>query len=73
VAVVDRAAAFGSFAPLGGDVRALNLRDADVVDFVAGVGGMDVTPATLRWALEEARSSPGVRQMLAPVYVPEVV
>jgi pyruvate/2-oxoacid:ferredoxin oxidoreductase alpha subunit len=73
VAVVDRAAAFGSFAPLGSDVRALNLRHADVVDFVAGVGGMDVTPATLRWAVEEARSNSGAREMLAPVYVPEVV
>ena len=56
VAVVDRAAAFGSFAPLGGDVRSLDLRHADVVDFVAGVGGTDVTPATLRWAVDEARS-----------------
>jgi pyruvate/2-oxoacid:ferredoxin oxidoreductase alpha subunit len=73
VAVVDRAAAFGSFAPLGGDVRALDLRHADVVDFVAGVGGMDVTPSTLRWAVEEARSGGRDGRKLAPVYVPEAV
>ena len=73
VAVVDRAAAFGSFAPLGGDVRALDLPRTDVVDFVAGVGGVDVTPATLRWAVEEVRSSDRAREALAPVYVPEAV
>jgi pyruvate/2-oxoacid:ferredoxin oxidoreductase alpha subunit len=72
VAVVDRTAAFGSFAPLGGDVRALNLRHADVVGFVAGVGGMDVTPATLRWAVDEVRSGGRLREPLAPVYIPEV-
>jgi pyruvate/2-oxoacid:ferredoxin oxidoreductase alpha subunit len=72
VAVVDRAAAFGSLAPLGGDVGSLRLDRAEaVVDLVCGVGGTDVTPATLRWALDAARSSS--RTPLAPVLVPEGV
>ena len=74
VAVVDRAAAFGSLAPLGGDVRSLRLDCAEVVaDFVCGVGGTDVTPATLRWILNEVRSKSGQRETLAPVLVPEAV
>ncbi len=74
VAVVDRAAAFGSLAPLGGDVRSLRLDRAEVVaDFVCGVGGTDVTPATLRWILNEVRSKSGQRETLAPVLVPEAV
>jgi pyruvate ferredoxin oxidoreductase alpha subunit len=63
VAVVDRAAAFGSLGPLGEDVLALGL---DAVDVVCGLGGAEVTPATLRWALEQP---PGI----APVFVPEGV
>ena len=70
VVVFDRAAAFGSFGPLGADVRALRLPDAhEVVDVVGGLGGADVTPSTLRWAIEQARS--GARHAAAPIYVPE--
>jgi pyruvate ferredoxin oxidoreductase alpha subunit len=57
VTVVDRAPAFGALGPLGGDVRALGLRSARAVtDFVCGLGGTEVTPATLRWALERTRT-----------------
>lgn len=63
VVVIDRAAAFGSLAPLGADVRSLNL-DSEVTDVVCGVGGTDVTPVTLRWALEHARGGS------APLHVP---
>jgi pyruvate ferredoxin oxidoreductase alpha subunit len=67
VAVIDRAAAFGSFGPLGGDVRALELRNAEaVVDVVCGLGGAEVTPTTLRWALEEARSGSPRARVWAP-------
>jgi pyruvate/2-oxoacid:ferredoxin oxidoreductase alpha subunit len=52
VCVVDRAPAFGAPAPLGEDVRALGIR---AVDAVCGLGGTDVTPETLRHALQEAR------------------
>jgi pyruvate ferredoxin oxidoreductase alpha subunit len=72
VAVVDRAPAFGSLGPLGGDVRALELPGARVTSFVAGLGGVDVTPATLRWILDRARSA-DASAGLAPVYVPEGV
>ncbi len=71
LAIVDRAAAFGSFGPLGSDVRALHLANVrSATNVVGGLGGVDVTPATLRWALEQARSGGA---SLAPVYVPEVV
>jgi pyruvate ferredoxin oxidoreductase alpha subunit len=71
VAVVDRAAAFGSLGPLGSDVRALELERAkDVVNVVCGLGGAEVTPATLRWALDRTRASRGEGQ-IGPVYVPE--
>ncbi len=74
VAVVDRAVAFGSLAPLGSDVRALRLDYAEaVVDFVCGVGGTEVTPATLRWAIDAARSTDGAVGHLGPVFVPEGV
>ncbi len=74
VAVVDRAVAFGSLAPLGSDVRALRLDHAEaVVDFVCGVGGTEVTPATLRWAIDAARSTEGAGGHLGPVFVPEGV
>jgi pyruvate/2-oxoacid:ferredoxin oxidoreductase alpha subunit len=74
VAVVDRAAAFGSLAPLGSDVRSLRLDNADaVVDVVCGVGGTEVTPATLRWALEQARSENRGLNDLAPVHAPEAI
>jgi pyruvate ferredoxin oxidoreductase alpha subunit len=52
VCVVDRAPAFGAPAPLGEDVRALGIRATDAV---CGLGGTDVTPETLRHALEETR------------------
>jgi pyruvate ferredoxin oxidoreductase alpha subunit len=52
VCVVDRAPAFGALGPLGQDVRALGIRATDVV---CGLGGSDVTPETLRRAIEQAR------------------
>ena len=69
IAVIDLAPAFGSFGPLGGDVRGLGLGDRNVVDVVCGLGGADVTPATLRWALARARERAGPH----PLYVPEGV
>jgi pyruvate ferredoxin oxidoreductase alpha subunit len=73
VCVVDRAAAFGSFGPLGGDVRALELPDAQVVNAVCGVGGTEVTPDTLRWALDEARSGAATSAAVEPLWAPEGV
>jgi len=52
VCVVDRAPAFGALGPLGEDVRACGIPATDVV---CGLGGSDVTPETLRLALERAR------------------
>ena len=72
VCVVDRASAFGSFGPLGGDVRSLDLPAEAVTNVVCGIGGTEVTPATLRWALEETRST-GAGRILEPMYVPEGV
>jgi pyruvate/2-oxoacid:ferredoxin oxidoreductase alpha subunit len=69
VTVVDRAAAFGSLGPLGADVRSLDLPQARVANVVCGLGGAEVTPTTLRWALER---SPGWAETGA-VYVPEGV
>jgi pyruvate/2-oxoacid:ferredoxin oxidoreductase alpha subunit len=69
VTVVDRAPAFGAFGPLGGDVRALDLPGAPAVtNVVCGLGGLDVTPETLRWALDQARVG-GVENRV--VYSPE--
>ena len=65
VTVIDRAPGFGSLGPLGADVRSLGLRAA-VTDVVCGLGGAEVTPGTLRWALDQA---PGPE----PVYAPEGV
>jgi pyruvate ferredoxin oxidoreductase alpha subunit len=74
VCVVDRAAAFGSFGPLGADVRALRLVNAEVVtNVVCGVGGTDVTPDTLRWAIRETRSGVAGRLDPEPLFVPEGV
>ncbi len=71
VCVVDRAAAFGSFGPLGSDVRSLDLPHAQsVTNFVCGVGGTEVTPDTLRWAIRASRTAQHVGE---PVYVPEGV
>jgi len=71
VCVVDRAAAFGSFGPLGSDVRSLHLPHAEsVTNFICGVGGTEVTPDTLRWALKATRTGARVSE---PVYVPEGV
>jgi pyruvate/2-oxoacid:ferredoxin oxidoreductase alpha subunit len=73
ITVVDRAAAFGSLGPLGADVRSLGLAGAtSVTNVVCGLGGAEVTPATLRWALDRTASSTA-RESLAPVYVPEEV
>ncbi len=74
VSVIDRAAAFGSLGPLGADVMSLELGHAEAaVNFVCGLGGADVTPATLRWAMKQTRSSVAGATGLAPVYVPEGV
>jgi pyruvate/2-oxoacid:ferredoxin oxidoreductase alpha subunit len=73
ISVVDRAAAFGSLGPLGGDVRSLGLAHADAVDVVCGLGGAEVTPVTLRFALEQARAGPERAPGFGPVYVPEGV
>jgi pyruvate ferredoxin oxidoreductase alpha subunit len=72
VCVVDRAAPFGSFGPLGADIRALGLRSA-VTNVICGVGGTEVTPATLRRALDVARSRHPGTPRLEPVYAAEVV
>ena len=73
VTVVDRAAAFGSLGPLGADVASLELpRARAITNVVCGLGGADVTPATLRWALDHTRSR-SVQREAAPVYVPEGV
>lgn len=74
VAVVDRAAAFGSLGPLGADVRSLDLPRARVVtDFTCGVGGTEVTPATLGWALEHVRVGRSEPAGAASVWIPEEV
>jgi pyruvate ferredoxin oxidoreductase alpha subunit len=74
VCVVDRAAAFGSFGPLGGDVRSLRLPNAAAVtNVVSGIGGTEVTPDTLRWAIRETRSGGAERLDLEPMFVPEGV
>ena len=73
VTAVDRSAAFGSLGPLGSDVLSLGLERAKAVtNVVCGLGGADVTPATLRWALAHTRSVARPSDVL-PVYVPEVV
>jgi pyruvate/2-oxoacid:ferredoxin oxidoreductase alpha subunit len=70
VCVVDRAAAFGSFGPLGADVRSLRLPKATtVVNTLCGIGGTEVTPDTLRWAIDQAGSDGG-RGAPVPVYAP---
>ncbi len=74
VSVVDRAAAFGSLGPLGADVRSLGLAHAKAVtNFVCGLGGTEVTPVTLRWALEHTRSGAERTPGYVPVTIPEEV
>jgi 2-oxoisovalerate ferredoxin oxidoreductase alpha subunit len=74
VSVIDRAAAFGSLGPLGADVRALGLGHAKAaLNFVCGLGGAEVTPSTLRWALEQTRTTGAEGEPPRPVYVPEGV
>jgi len=74
VSVIDRAPAFGSLGPLGADVRSLDLPDTPIVtSFVCGVGGTEVTPVTLRWALEHTRASAGRTPGHVTVWVPEEV
>jgi pyruvate ferredoxin oxidoreductase alpha subunit len=74
ITVVDRAAAFGSFGPLGADVRSLELGHAKAVtNVVCGLGGVDVTPTTLQWALSRTRRSSGHGAAAGPVYVPDGV
>jgi len=70
VTVVDRAPGFGSLGPLGADVGSLHLPGAErVTNVVCGLGGAEVTPETLRWALEQTRQGAAG----APVYAPEAV
>jgi pyruvate/2-oxoacid:ferredoxin oxidoreductase alpha subunit len=72
VSVIDRASAFGSLGPLGLDVASLALERAPtVVNFVCGLGGLDVTPATLRWALDRTGERSTTQAPTGPVYVPE--
>ncbi len=66
VAVVDRAAALGALGPLGADVKSLVPAATNVV---CGVGGTEVTPETLRWAVERARAGAASE----PVWIPEEV
>ena len=74
VSVIDRAPAFGSLGPLGSDMRSLDLRHTmAATNYVCGLGGTEVTPLTLRWALDETRSSGPQRESFVPVYVPEEV
>jgi len=74
VSIIDRAPAFGSLGPLGGDVRSLDLKHVKAAtNFIGGLGGTDVTPLTLRWALTQTRSNGAQRAGLAPVYIPEGV
>ena len=71
VSVIDRAPGFGSLGPLGADVKSLGLpRARAVTNFICGLGGVDVTPATLRWALMQTRAGTSSD---TPVYVPEGV
>jgi pyruvate/2-oxoacid:ferredoxin oxidoreductase alpha subunit len=73
LSIVDRAPGFGSLGPLGSDVLALDLQQVKAAtDFIGGLGGADVTPATLRWALAYTRSSTQSAGV-APVYIPEGV
>jgi 2-oxoisovalerate ferredoxin oxidoreductase alpha subunit len=74
IAVVDRAAAFGSFGPLGADVRSLHLGHVNpAVNVVCGLGGADVTPATLRHVLAQARATDAAGPPLRPLYLPDGV
>ena len=74
VSVVDRAPAFGSLGPLGSDVLGSvelgHVRAAR--NYIGGLGGMDVTPSTLHWVVEQTRSSDPPRAF-APVTIPEGV
>ncbi len=67
VCVVDRAPAFGAPGPLGQEVRSFGIPATDVV---CGLGGCDVTPDTLRDALERAHGDGGAG---AAVYLLEEV
>jgi pyruvate/2-oxoacid:ferredoxin oxidoreductase alpha subunit len=71
VSVIDRAPGFGSLGPLGADLKSLELPHARAAaNFICGLGGVDVTPTTLRWALMQTRAR-GSNDL--PVYVPEEV
>ena len=74
VSIIDRAPAFGSLGPLGADVMSLDLKHVKAAtNFVGGLGGTDVTPMTLRWALNRTRSRGASRAGFEPVYIPEGV
>jgi pyruvate/2-oxoacid:ferredoxin oxidoreductase alpha subunit len=72
VAVIDRAAAFGSLGPLGSDVKSLELEHVKAAtNFICGLGGADVTPSTLRWAVNQTRAGYRHAAGHGPVYIPE--
>jgi pyruvate/2-oxoacid:ferredoxin oxidoreductase alpha subunit len=74
VSIVDRVPAFGALGPLGADVRSLGLERAKAAaNFVCGVGGTDVSPATLRWILDSTQAMGTRAAGRVPVVVPEVV
>jgi pyruvate ferredoxin oxidoreductase alpha subunit len=75
LAVVDRAPAFGSLAPLAGDVASSldPARRQAAASYVCGLGGTEVTPDTLRWILEQVRSGDAPEIGLGSAYVPEGV
>jgi hypothetical protein len=55
-------------------VTSLDLAQAKAaLNVVCGLGGAEVTPATLRWALEQTRSTGARGTIPEPVYVPEGV
>jgi pyruvate/2-oxoacid:ferredoxin oxidoreductase alpha subunit len=74
VSIIDRAPAFGSLGPLGADVLgSVGLEHVQAArNYIGGLGGVDVTPDTLRWVLEHTRSSDPPRAF-APVTIPEGV
>ena len=74
VSVVDRAPAFGSLGPLAADVLSLDLAAVAARGYVGGLGGVDVTPETLRWVLRQTRSHDGDGVGAArAAYIPEGV
>jgi pyruvate/2-oxoacid:ferredoxin oxidoreductase alpha subunit len=74
VSIVDRAPAFGSLGPVGADLLgSVDLGHVQAArNYIGGLGGVDVTPDTLRWVLAHTRESEAPRAA-APVTIPEGV